>query len=105
MATQMQLEVILAENHIATSVLWSRDNLRVNKDETESGNCLCIRFVESIYLRLIVMSTNLKYRERERQRQRESRRQASEAQREKERQSELERELKNKADIFCWKIL
>ena len=33
MATQMQLEVILAGNQIATSVLWSRDNLRVNKDE------------------------------------------------------------------------
>ena len=33
MATQMQLEVILAGNQIATSVLWSRDNLRVNKNE------------------------------------------------------------------------
>ena len=33
MATQMQLEVILARNRIATRVLWSRDNLRVNNDE------------------------------------------------------------------------
>ena len=37
-----------------------------------------------VKLRLIVMSTNLEYRERERQRNRESRRQAREAQREKE---------------------
>ena len=33
MATQMQFEVILAENRVATRVLWSRDNLKVNKDE------------------------------------------------------------------------
>ena len=33
MATEMQLEVILAGNRIATGVLWSRDNKRVNKDE------------------------------------------------------------------------
>ena len=37
-------------------------------------------------LSLIVMSTNLEYKERERQRKRERRRQASEAQREKGRQ-------------------
>ena len=82
MATQMQLESI--------------------KTKTESGNCFCIRVVESIKLRLIVMSTNLEYRERKRQIQRESRRQASEAQRGKERQRELERDFK-KGDIFCWK--
>ena len=72
MATQMQLEVILAGNRIATGVT-----------KTESGNCFCILGVYSIKLRLIVMSTNLEYRARERQRKRESRRQASEAQREK----------------------
>ena len=72
------------------------------KTKTESGNCFCIRVVESIKLRLIVMSTNLEYRERKRQIQRESRRQASEAQREKGRQRELERDFK-KGDIFCWK--
>ena len=33
MATQMQLEVILAGNRIATGVLQSRDNNRVGKDE------------------------------------------------------------------------
>ena len=33
MATQMQFEVILAGNRVATRVLWSRDNLRVNEDE------------------------------------------------------------------------
>ena len=41
----------------------------------------------SIKLRLIVMSTNLEYLERERERKRESRRQASETQREKGRQT------------------
>ena len=35
------------------------------KTKTESGNCFCIRVVLSIKLRLIVMSTNLNYRERE----------------------------------------
>ena len=35
MATQMQLEVILAGNRIATRVLWSSDNLRFNKDKNE----------------------------------------------------------------------
>ena len=29
----MQLEVFLVGNHIATSDLYSRDNLRVNKDK------------------------------------------------------------------------
>ena len=38
----------------------------------ESGNCFCIRVVQSIKLRLIVRSTNLEYRARERQRKRES---------------------------------
>ena len=33
MATQMQLEFFLAGNRIATRFLWSRDNLKVNKDE------------------------------------------------------------------------
>ena len=33
MATQMQLEVFWAGNPIATGVLLSRDNKRVNKDE------------------------------------------------------------------------
>ena len=33
METQMQLEVTLTGNCIATRVLWSRDNQRVNKDE------------------------------------------------------------------------
>ena len=57
------------------------------KKKTESGNCFCIRVVKSIKRRLIVMSTNAEYRERERQRKRENRRhRASEAQRQKERQ-------------------
>ena len=34
MATQMQLEVILAGNRIATLVFKSRGNYRVNKDQT-----------------------------------------------------------------------
>ena len=50
-------------------------------------------------LRLIVMSTNLEYRERERQRKRESRRQASEAQREKERQRARARDKKRQSRI------
>ena len=64
----------------------------------ESGKCFCIPVFLSIKLRLIVMSTNLEYREIERQsRKRECRGQTSEAQR------EIEREIKNKGDIFCWK--
>ena len=50
----------------------------------------------SIKFRLIVMSTNLEYRERERQRKRESRATGSEAQREKQ----LARERKNKRRHF-----
>ena len=50
-------------------------------------------------LRLIVMSTNLEYREGGRQRKEKVGRQASEAQREKE----LERERKNKEHTFCWR--
>ena len=59
-----------------------------------------MRVVESIKLRLIVMSTNLEYRARERQRKREStcRRQTSEAQREKGRQRSRARD--KKGDIF-----
>ena len=36
MATQMHLEIILAGNRIATRVLQSKHNLRVNKDENGS---------------------------------------------------------------------
>ena len=65
--------------------------------KTESGKCCCIRVVLSIKLRLIVMTTNLEYREKERQRKEKVLgRQASEAQREKE----LEREIKNKGRHF-----
>ena len=42
------------------------------KTKTESGKYFCIRVVESIKFRLIVMSTNLENRERERQRKRGS---------------------------------
>ena len=48
MAIQIQLEVILAGNRIATGVLQSRDNSRVYKDENERGNYFCIRVVLSI---------------------------------------------------------
>ena len=66
------------------------------KTKTESGNCFCIRVFSSINLRLIVMSTNLEYREIERQGKKESRATGHEAQREKE----LERERKNKRRHF-----
>ena len=67
------------------------------KTKTESGNFFCIRIVLSIKLRLIVVSTNLEYREIERQsRKRECRKQASEAQREKERQRVRERDKKQR---------
>ena len=36
--------------------------------KTNNGNCSCVRVVWSIDRRLIFMSTNLEYRERERQR-------------------------------------
>ena len=66
------------------------------KTKTESGNCFCIRVALSINLRLIVMSTNLEYREIERQGEKESRATGHEAQREKE----LKRERKNKRRHF-----
>ena len=40
------------------------------KMKTESGNCFCIGVVQSIRLRLIVISTNLEYKERQRKRER-----------------------------------
>ena len=44
MVTQIQLEVILGGNRIATRVLWSRDNQRVNKDENGKRKIgFCIR--------------------------------------------------------------
>ena len=46
----------------------SRARAPLIKTRTESGKCFCIRvFFLSIKRRLIVMSKNLKYRERERQ--------------------------------------
>ena len=86
----------LAGNGIATHVLWSRDNLRVNKDKSGKRKFFCIRVFSSIKLRLTVMSTNFEYRERERQRIRESRRQTGEAQREKERQRTRARDKKQR---------
>ena len=76
MATQVQLEVILAENRKKETI----------KTKTKSGNCFYIHLVLKIKPRLIVMSTNLENRKRERQIKRKIKRQASEAQREKERQ-------------------
>ena len=65
MATQMQLEVILAGNHIANRILWSRLTTEESiKTKRESRNCFCILVVLSFKLRLIVMSTNLEYREK-----------------------------------------
>ena len=60
------------------------------------GNCFCIRVVLSTKLKLIIMSTNLEFREGERQGKRESRRQASGAQREKERQRARARDKKQR---------
>ena len=49
MATQMQLEVILAGNRIATGVFLSRDvetaKESIIKTKTENGDCFCIRVV------------------------------------------------------------
>ena len=45
MATQMQLEVFLAGNRMASRVLQSRDNKTVDEDKTENGYCFCIRVV------------------------------------------------------------
>ena len=71
-----------------------------NKEKTQSGNYFFVRVVYGTKPRLIAMSTNLEYRERERQRlKRESGRQASEAQREKERQSSRARDKKQRRRI------
>ena len=50
------------------------------KTKIESGQCFCIRVVKSIKRRLIVMSTNLEYRERERQKKEKVGQQASKVQ-------------------------
>ena len=71
-----------------------------NKEKKESGNYFFVRVVYGTKPRLIAMSTNLEYRERERQRlKRESGRQASEAQREKERQRARARDKKQSRRI------
>ena len=70
------------------------------KTKSNSGNCFCIRVVQSIKLRLIVMSTNLEYRARERQIKRESRRQTSEAQLEKEQQRSRARDKTQRRHFF-----
>ena len=104
MATQMQLEVILAGNRKATRVCKAETTKESIKTKPKSGNCFCIRVLKSIKLRLIVMSTHLEYRARERQRKREKeeghRNSKTKTARERE---DLEREIKNKQDIFCWK--
>ena len=56
MATQMQLEVILAGNRIATRVCKAEATKESIKTKPESGNCFCIRVFQSIELRLIAMS-------------------------------------------------
>ena len=44
MATQMQLEVTLTGNHIATLSSKAEITFKESmKTKTESGNCLCIR--------------------------------------------------------------
>ena len=45
MATQMQLEVILAGNRIATPSYKTTAAEESIKTKTESGNCFCIRAV------------------------------------------------------------
>ena len=69
---------------------------QLNKDENGKRKSFLIRVVQSSKLSIIVLFTNLKYRERERQRKRESRRQASEAQREKGRQTARVRDKKRR---------
>ena len=72
-----------------------------NKEKTESGNYFFVWVVYGIKPRLIAMSTNLEYRERERQRLKgESGRQASEAQREKERQRAKARDKKQRRHFW-----
>ena len=66
------------------------------KTKTESGKCFCFHAVLSIKLKLIVMSTNLEYRENERQRKRESRATERSSTR---KGAESERQ-KTKGDIF-----
>ena len=73
---------------------WRKD---FSADKTNNGNCSCVRVVWSIDRRLIFMSTNLEYRERERQTR--GRRQASEAQREKEQQRASARDKKQRRRI------
>ena len=70
MATQMQLEFMLEGNRIATATCKAETTKELIKTKRESGNRFCIRVVQSIKLRLIVMSTNLEHRARERQRKR-----------------------------------
>ena len=92
----MQLEVIWREIALPPASCEAEKTYESIKTKTESGNFFSIHVVSSIKLRLIAMSTNLEYRERERQRIRESRRQTREAQREKERQRTRARDKKQR---------
>ena len=66
--------------HPEPEILWA------SPPRASRVSAIHVFLVYRVKLRLIVMSTNLKYRVRERQRKRESRWQASEARREKGRQ-------------------
>ena len=68
------------------------------KTKTESGKCFCIRVVLSIKLKLIVMSTNLEYRENGRQRKRESR-----ATERSSTRKGAESERQKTKGHFCWR--
>ena len=105
MATQMQLDVILAGNRIAPAPCKADTTKESIKSKTKSGNCFCIRIVQSIkfFFRLIVMSTNLEYRARERQKKKEKIGRRPGKLNEKKGDRDLEREIKSKGDIFCWK--
>ena len=75
MATQMQLEVILAGNRIATLSCEAKTTKESIKTKAESGHCFCIRVVLSIKLRLIFSCPQIWNiaGERKRQRKREYR--------------------------------
>ena len=64
----MQLEFIWREIAWPPASCEAETTEELIKTKTESGNCLCIRVFLSIKLRLIAMSTNFEYRERETQR-------------------------------------
>ena len=100
MTTQMQLEVILAGNRIATLSCEAKTTNESIKTKTESRNCFCIHVVLSIKLRLIVSCPQIWNKEKEKDREKENVGDRTVKVNEKKTDRQPEREIKRKETFF-----